>query len=96
MENIMIDLSTPETRDWMMGVLHQHKVRVTFTKVDGTDRVMNCTLREDLIPALNVEQIEKAVKRTVNENIARVWDLDKESWRSFRLDSIKEFNFSIE
>jgi hypothetical protein len=34
-----------KARDWLIGVLCEQSVTVTFTKQDGTERVMNCTCR---------------------------------------------------
>ena len=36
--------------DWVRGLLQQQPITVTFTKADGTDRDMKCTLNWDLIP----------------------------------------------
>jgi len=65
---------------------------VTFTKSDGTEREMLCTLREDLI-----QSTEKKTERTKKENadVMSVWDLEKSGWRSFRLDSVKAIQFGI-
>lgn len=65
---------------------------MTFTKSDGTEREMLCTLREDLI-----QSKEKKTERTKKENadVMSVWDLEKSGWRSFRLDSVKSIQFSI-
>ena len=37
-------------RDWVRGLLQQQPITVTFTKADGTDRDMRCTLNWELIP----------------------------------------------
>ena len=37
-------------RDWVRGLLDKQPITVTFTKADGTDRTMRCTLHWDLIP----------------------------------------------
>ena len=37
-------------RDWVRGLLQQQSITVTFTKADGTDRDMKCTLNWELIP----------------------------------------------
>lgn len=58
---------------------------VTFTKADGTERVMRCTLNESYLPL----QEEKETKRKPNDEVVPVWDLDKNAWRSFRVDSVK-------
>lgn len=62
---------------------------VTFTKKDGTDRTMKCTLKSDLLPAI-VEQSETEKKeRAENTSVLAVFDLEADGWRSFRLDSVK-------
>lgn len=60
---------------------------VKFTKVDGTERVMRCTLKSDLVPA---PEHKPERNRTVNESVLPVWDLEKKGWRSFRIDSVLE------
>jgi hypothetical protein len=64
--------------------------QVIFTKVDGTTRVMNCTLNSAMIPA---ELSEETQKRTKTENIAvqAVYDIEAQGWRSFRWDSVTSF-----
>jgi hypothetical protein len=37
-------------RDWVRSLLQQQPITVTFTKADGTDRAMRCTLNWELIP----------------------------------------------
>ena len=64
--------------------LERGEVIVTFTKKDGTERVMKCTLHEGVIPV-----IETKGARKPNDEVLAVWDMDKNAWRSFRLDSIK-------
>lgn len=64
---------------------------VTFKKVDGSERTMRCTLQEKYI-----EPYENKTERTRpdNDNLISVWDLDNNSWRSFKLDSV--INVSVE
>ncbi len=62
--------------------LQKGKVEVTFTKVDGTTRVMNCTLNEKFIPKSDHEVGESTKKK--NDDVQVVYDLDKQAWRSFR------------
>jgi len=49
---------TPEAMEvfkgWLKEHLHAGKVIVTFTKKDGDERKMLCTLKEDLIPKAEV------------------------------------------
>lgn len=63
---------------------------VVFTKVDGAQRVMNCTLNHKLLPALPVTEskaTDKPVRKKSNSAVV-VFDLDKQQWRSFKLKSV--------
>lgn len=66
--------------------LKRNVMRVTFTKVNGDERVMRCTLHDSVLP----EQPISEIKKKENQDVLSVWDLDNSGWRSFRLDSIKE------
>ena len=68
-------------------LLRSSIVEVTFTKVDGTERVMRCTLQPQYLP----ESIEKEGVKVRNADVQSVWDIDINAWRSFRFDSVKEF-----
>lgn len=77
-------------------LLTKGKVIVTFTKVDGTERRMLCTLAKDLLPKMEEpkplkEGEEPKKKRKVNPNVLPVWDLEAEGWRSFKFDNVTEF-----
>jgi len=65
--------------------------KVVFTKANGENRIMHCTLNESILPAQ--KDIEEEIqKKKPNPNALAVWDTDKGCWRSFRWDSIKEFS----
>ena len=64
-------------------------VRVLFTKKDGTEREMLCTLVESAIPMDKQPKTEGS--STVGPAV-RVFDLEKSEWRSFRWDSVKSIN----
>ncbi len=66
---------------------------VRFTKTDGTERTMRCTLNWDIIEQ-HATPYERKTNRpaTYNEDVLRVFDLDNNAWRSFRLDSVIEFD----
>lgn len=61
---------------------------VNFKKKDDSVRKMVCTLNEEYLPDVDQDNTEN--KRTKKESIdaIAVWDLEKQAWRSFRLDSI--------
>ena len=79
--------------EWLTGMLHNGPATVTFTKADGTDRVMKCTLEEDKLP--KVELKEGAKPRKESTTSMRVFDLEKNEWRSFTLKKVKQVNISI-
>ena len=73
-------------------VLQNSVVTVVFTKVDGTERVMNCTLIPEYIPQVVAEKqqlLTESLPKVENPNTIAVWDVDSNGWRSFRIDSIK-------
>lgn len=74
------------TRDNLKDVLNAGYATVTFTKADGSNRVMECTLRHDLIPEANRPKGESQIKE--NLDTIRVFDIEKNAWRSFRVDSV--------
>jgi len=81
-------------RSWLHGVLKvTENVSVTFTKQDGTERVMNCTLHEDLLPKVEVK--ENTTPRKKSDTSLAVFDLDNQGWRSFTIRNIKRVDFQI-
>ena len=69
-------------RDTLIKNLQKQTMRITFTKVNGEERIMDCTLQEHMIPLTDVNN------RKENEEVLPVFDINKGEWRSFRLDSI--------
>lgn len=80
-------------REWMIGLLKSERVNICFTKVDGTERWLHCTLHPELLPEAEVTE-GKSVRQTSTE-AQSVWDIDKQAWRSFRWDSIQQFSFNL-
>ena len=74
--------------EYLKQALQKGAVNVTFVKKDGTERKMECTLKQDLLPQ---EEIKEQT-REPNPNVLKVWDLEKSAWRSFRYDSILGFS----
>lgn len=81
-------------KEWLHNVIRTEKVTLTFTKVDGTQRTMLCSLNPDLIPADKLQK-EEVKPRKRSEEALVVWDIDKQDWRSFRYDSVREFGFTL-
>ena len=74
--------------DELKSYLISGAVSVTFTKKDGCERVMRCTVNEQNIPS---ELLPKGTGAKVTTEVQKVFDLDAQAWRSFRLDSVKTF-----
>ena len=88
--------NNPVGQDWVKSILRDSEVSVTFTKKDGTVRVMKCTLNEDLIPQVEV-QGAGTVKQTKvpNPDVQPVFDTEAQHWKSFRWDSVKSVEFTL-
>ena len=78
-------------RSTMLKKLHENVCKVTFTKSNGENRVMNCTLKPDVLKEVLGETYEdNAESRDTNEVIT-VMDKEKNAWRRFRVDSVTSF-----
>jgi len=80
------------TRDTLLKDLRHGVLDVTFTKVNGDERKMRCTLVPALLPesyrnSLEEQAGEKTYHRD-NPDIIACWDLENKGWRSFRIDSV--------
>jgi len=92
-------------KKWLKGHLAYGPVTVTFTKKDGTERVMECTTSPDLVPVVEEQHFTNTnnpidfpkvkKEKKINEDIMSVYDLESKGWRSFRWDSIKQVRFTL-
>ena len=80
------------TKDELTKLLKERVVTVKFKKKDDSIRKMICTLSEEYLPEPE-PQAEGEVKKVKkdNANTLPVWDLEKLAWRSFRVDSVVEY-----
>jgi hypothetical protein len=72
-------------REALVKSLQKNIMSVIFTKKNGEERTMHCTLNETLLPETTGDSEKKE-----NLEVLAVWDVDIDAWRSFRLDSIKD------
>ena len=80
------------TRDGIISILKFDVVEVTFTKADGSERLMKCTLQKSIVPAATkTDPLSQKKVREVNEQVLPVWDIDKSAWRSFRVENVTNF-----
>ncbi len=80
------------TVDKLKELLKEGKVTVTFTKKDGSHRVMVCTTNKDLVTYKTPDITNKSTRKE-NPNQIRVYDLEKNGWRSFNYDSVTNVSF---
>lgn len=73
-------------KDTLRKELKEGVKTITFTKTDGSQRVLKCTLQESVLPAVDTTKTTTAKKQS-DEALA-VWDIENAGWRSFRFDSI--------
>jgi hypothetical protein len=92
-ERIKEELNHPNFQKWFKGLLKETTINVKFTKLNGDVREMRCTLNEDEIP--NDKQPKGTSTRSSPKDSIAVFDLDIQEWRSFRYDSIKEFDWVL-
>lgn len=80
------------TYDNVIEQLENGIVRLSFIKVkDGQVRNMRATLNEDYIPQPD-HFPEKRKPLQDKKEVVRVYDLDVEGWRSFRVNSLQTFD----
>ena len=80
------------TKEELIKLLKDKVVTIKFKKKDDTVRKMICTLSEDYLPEREDKgEIKEAKTKKENPNTLPVWDLEKSAWRSFRVDSVVEY-----
>lgn len=90
-ENKLIFGSKKE-KDWLKGILRSGNVTVEFVKKDGSNRIMVCTLSENVIPS---EFTPKGSTKSQNDEALAVYDVEAKGWRSFRYDSITKISADL-
>lgn len=79
-------------KNQMLDELRNGICTVTFTKVNGEERVMPCTLQESTIP---VNMLPKGVGKEKPEDVVSVFSIDSSAWRSFKVNNVVSFVNSI-
>ena len=98
------EVSTNTFQKWINMLLWTQPILIEFEKVDGTTRVMECTLSENFgakhkpIETDSTHPKEMILKEKIeskpkNDTVCSVWDIKKSGWRSFRWDRIKKIEF---
>lgn len=91
MDNQLNEVIETQAKLKLKERLQSGVVQVTFTKKDGSNRVMLATLNEDLIPG---DKKPKGTGKTVdNGNTFAVYDTEADGWRSFNFDTVTDINY---
>jgi len=86
-----MNTSTKSDLEWektsFKSWLRLNDMIITFTKDNGEERIMRCTLRPEALPTpeLNKEEVGYGTSESV-----LVWDLDVRGWRRFKPSKVKE------
>lgn len=96
-DNLVVidDRVEPMLHKWLKDILTITEATVTFTKVDGTERVMRCTLEIDKLPPVVINEDAKPRKQSDSTKALRVFDTEKQEWRSFTIKNIKKIELTI-
>jgi len=79
------------SKEDLLELLSKETIEITFTKLDGDERIMTCTLQESVLPPANKEdKLSQTKIRNLSEKALVVWDVNANSWRSFRYDRVKK------
>ena len=68
------------------SALHTTGMEIVFTKKNGEERTMRCTTNFKVIPS---NQHPTGRGMSSSSIVKKVYDIDKQDWRSFRVDSVK-------
>jgi hypothetical protein len=74
------------TKDALIEMLKKNVVEVTFTKLNGDERVMPCTLQELYLPPAK----ESTAEKKPNDKVVSVWAMEANAFRSFHYDRVKK------
>lgn len=79
-------------REILLTALHESVCQVIFTKKSGEERLMECSLRTEDIPEDKrpKPRVEGSEPPSYTDAAIRVFDTEKQAWRSFRVDSVKQ------
>ena len=79
------------TKENLIDMLRNNVVTVTFTKVNGEERTMKCTLMTEYVPNASSNNGKVLIQESESKAIS-VWDMEANGWRSFRVDNVKNIS----
>lgn len=79
------------TKENLIDMLRNNVVTVTFTKVNGEERVMQCTLMSEYVPNAPTNNGQMLLQESEAKTVS-VWDTQANAWRSFRVENVKSIS----
>ena len=76
-------------REEMVSRLQENVCSVIFEKKNNEIRQMHCTLNTELAPWILTTG---GKGKPTNESVIAVWDIEERGWRSFRVNSVLQFD----
>lgn len=77
------------TRQELYELLSKEVVEVTFTKLNGDERTMPCTLIENFLPAAKKDDpLSQKKVREISDKVIAAWAVESKGFRSFRYDRV--------
>ena len=86
----MTRLNKTPDKNYILKQLYSGVVNFTFTKKDGELREMNATLVTRLIDDKQIKE-SNPNPSDGDTNLIVCWDTDANGWRSFNVDTVKEY-----
>lgn len=78
------------TKEDLLNLLKNEVVEVTFTKLNGDERVMPCTLIKSMLPPAKKDDPMSQTKiREISDKVIAAWAIESKGFRSFRYDRVK-------
>jgi len=79
------------TKEELIKLLKNEVVEITFTKLNGDQRKMPCTLIESFLPpAKKDDPITQKKVREISDKVIAVWAIESKGFRSFRYDRVSK------
>lgn len=83
-------ISGPFSTEMIRVLLRLGVLELTFSKVNGDDRFMECTLNRHFLPGK--DETRMPTRKFSSPDTIVVWDIEKNDWRSLNVDAIR-FNY---
>lgn len=79
---------TTYTKEEISSTLRKGVATVSFKKVNGDVRIMECTLDGNHMPVEDMPVKKTDRVKKPNNDVLSVWDCNAAGWRSFRIENV--------